>query len=259
MRVTLNLATRPFADLGPALKRLRIAMAVLARRVCFARWACIFLTARPRRPARASTRSMDASPAFALNAKADEAMMHQPANAQLLNQAAALNQLFDEKAFSWTLAMEAMETVLPAGVQVRASSRSAPKTATSPASARGGPARSRRRSGEQSRALEAISSAAHRGRKRRVGQRPQSAAGTCERIQSLRLRSAGRIQSADAGRARWPQEARESVPSHSSPGSANLPRSHLAPAFPTQHGRPPYTGPSQPAANPAQRTPGGPQ
>ena len=30
MRITLNLATRPFADLGPAIKRLRIGMAVLA-------------------------------------------------------------------------------------------------------------------------------------------------------------------------------------------------------------------------------------
>jgi len=30
LRVTLNLASRPFADLGPAIKRLRIAMAVLA-------------------------------------------------------------------------------------------------------------------------------------------------------------------------------------------------------------------------------------
>ena len=30
MRITLNLATRPFADLGPAIKRLRIAMGVLA-------------------------------------------------------------------------------------------------------------------------------------------------------------------------------------------------------------------------------------
>ena len=29
-----------------------------------------------------------------------------------------LNQLFDEKAFSWTLAMEDLETVLPGGVQV---------------------------------------------------------------------------------------------------------------------------------------------
>jgi type IV pilus assembly protein PilN len=30
MRITLNLATRPYTDIGPALKRLRIAMAVLA-------------------------------------------------------------------------------------------------------------------------------------------------------------------------------------------------------------------------------------
>jgi len=30
MRITINLASRPFADLGPALKRVRIAMGVLA-------------------------------------------------------------------------------------------------------------------------------------------------------------------------------------------------------------------------------------
>ena len=30
MRITLNLATRPYADQGPALKRLRIGMAALA-------------------------------------------------------------------------------------------------------------------------------------------------------------------------------------------------------------------------------------
>ena len=30
MRISLNLASRPFADLGPATKRLRIAMGVLA-------------------------------------------------------------------------------------------------------------------------------------------------------------------------------------------------------------------------------------
>ena len=29
MRISLNLATRPFADIGPAMKRLRIAMGVL--------------------------------------------------------------------------------------------------------------------------------------------------------------------------------------------------------------------------------------
>jgi type IV pilus assembly protein PilN len=36
----------------------------------------------------------------------------------VLDHAATLNRLFDEKAFSWTLAMEDLETVLPGGVQV---------------------------------------------------------------------------------------------------------------------------------------------
>lgn len=44
--------------------------------------------------------------------------MRQPDNAQVLDHAATLNRLFDEKAFSWTLAMEDLETVLPGGVQV---------------------------------------------------------------------------------------------------------------------------------------------
>ena len=49
-----------------------------------------------------------------------QATMQQPLNAQLLMQADTLNQLFDEKAFSWTVAMESLETVLPGGVQVTA-------------------------------------------------------------------------------------------------------------------------------------------
>ena len=36
----------------------------------------------------------------------------------MLDQSEALNKLFDVKAFSWTLAMEDLETVLPGGVQV---------------------------------------------------------------------------------------------------------------------------------------------
>jgi len=47
-----------------------------------------------------------------------QAMMRQPANAQVLAQSSVLNKLFDQKAFSWTLAMEDLETVLPGGVQV---------------------------------------------------------------------------------------------------------------------------------------------
>jgi len=43
-------------------------------------------------------------------------LMHQPANAALLAQSHSLNELFDQKTFSWTLAMEDLEVVLPGGV-----------------------------------------------------------------------------------------------------------------------------------------------
>jgi type IV pilus assembly protein PilN len=49
-----------------------------------------------------------------------QAQMQQPANARVLKQAEFLNGLFDEKSFSWTAAMEDLERVLPAGVQVTA-------------------------------------------------------------------------------------------------------------------------------------------
>jgi type IV pilus assembly protein PilN len=45
-------------------------------------------------------------------------MMQQPDNAAVLDQVTALNGLIDTKAFSWTLAMEDLESVLPGGVQV---------------------------------------------------------------------------------------------------------------------------------------------
>ena len=45
-------------------------------------------------------------------------IMQEPDNRRLLNETKMLNGLFDEKAFSWTLTMESLETVLPGGVQV---------------------------------------------------------------------------------------------------------------------------------------------
>lgn len=118
MRVNLNLASRPYADLSPALKRLRIAMAVLAA-LCLLFGLGLHLFGRQAEAARVREHSLDGQIARIQAERAQAvAIMHQPANAQVLNQAEALNQLFDEKAFSWTLAMEAMETVLPGGVQV---------------------------------------------------------------------------------------------------------------------------------------------
>ncbi len=118
MRITLNLASRPYANLGPALNRLRIAMAALAL-LSLLFVLGLHLFGRQAEEARAREHSLDAQIArVEADRAAAVAMMRRPGNAQVLVQAEALNQLFDQKAFSWTLAMEAMETVLPGGVQV---------------------------------------------------------------------------------------------------------------------------------------------
>jgi type IV pilus assembly protein PilN len=117
MRITLNLATRPFADLGPAIKRLRIAMAVLA---VIAIGLGLGLRAFHQKAdeARARDHSLDGQIArITRERQGYQEMMRQPANVQVVTQAEALNRLFDEKTFSWTLAMEDLETVLPGGVQ----------------------------------------------------------------------------------------------------------------------------------------------
>lgn len=118
MRITLNLATRPFADLGPALKRLRISMGVMAL-ISVGMGAGLYLLHNKAEQARAHAHSLDGRIA-AINQERQgyESLMREPDNARLLAEAGALNQLFDEKTFSWTLAMEDLETVLPGGVQV---------------------------------------------------------------------------------------------------------------------------------------------
>ena len=120
MKVTLNLATRPFTDLGPALRRLRIGMAILAA-LCLLFVLGLHLFGRQAAAARAREHSLDGRIARVEAERGNvQAFMQEPVNAQLLRQIEFLNERFDEKSFSWTLAMEAMETVLPAGVQVTA-------------------------------------------------------------------------------------------------------------------------------------------
>jgi type IV pilus assembly protein PilN len=118
VRVTINLASRPFADIAPALKNLRIAMGAL---VLVALLLALGLHAvhDKAEAARALEHSVDAQIAQVRQEQQSyQALMRQPENARTLQQAENLNRLFDEKSFSWTLAMEDLETVLPAGVQV---------------------------------------------------------------------------------------------------------------------------------------------
>jgi type IV pilus assembly protein PilN len=118
MRVSLNLASRPYVELRPLYKRLRLligALAVLA-------FACWFVLRTEYVRAQDAQARVDAIQAevnrMQDEQRRDQAEMQQPKEAAILHQAQFLNQLFLSKAFSWTAVMIELERVLPAGVQV---------------------------------------------------------------------------------------------------------------------------------------------
>ena len=118
MRVTINLASRQFADVAPVLKNLRTAMAALAAAAALLLIGLYFVHGKAE-AARQREHSLDGNISHLRQEQQRyQSTMHQPDNARTLQQSESLNQLFDEKGFSWTLAMEDLETVLPAGVQV---------------------------------------------------------------------------------------------------------------------------------------------
>lgn len=118
MRVSINLASKPFADFGPLQRQLRILMGVLVALILALLLGLHFFHAAAEK-ARAKERSVDAQIAkVRAERQGYEAMMAEPTNKRVLNQAKTLNALFAEKNFSWTLSMEDLERVLPGGVQV---------------------------------------------------------------------------------------------------------------------------------------------
>lgn len=118
MRVAINLASRPFADIAPAIKNLRRTMGVLLL-VAIVLLVGLHFVHDKAEAARAREHSLDGQISKIRQEQGQyQAMMRQPDNSLTLQQSENLNRLFDEKSFSWTLAMEDLETVLPAGVQV---------------------------------------------------------------------------------------------------------------------------------------------
>jgi type IV pilus assembly protein PilN len=118
MRITINLATRPFVELKPLYARLRMIM-VLLMLVAAALGAALYLFGKRER---AASDQMDAlvqqTQVFQQERAANEARMRQAQNRAVLDRAQFLNGLFARKAFSWTSVMMDLEQVLPAGVQV---------------------------------------------------------------------------------------------------------------------------------------------
>lgn len=118
MRITLNLATRPFVELRPLFARLRLAMAALAVLAILLGVGLHLLNLRAA-DAEARMNALKArTAAFEQERQKNEARMRQPQNMSVLERSQFLNGLFAEKSFSWTAVMMDLETVLPTGVQV---------------------------------------------------------------------------------------------------------------------------------------------
>ena len=120
MRIQLNLASRKFVELGPLYFRLRILFLLLAV-MAVPLW--LLLATEKRKAADAQARLDAVSTrihALEQQRQVFQADMRQPQNALVMNQSQFLNQIFAEKAFSWTAVMMDLEDVLPSGVQVMA-------------------------------------------------------------------------------------------------------------------------------------------
>jgi type IV pilus assembly protein PilN len=118
MRISVNLANRPFIELRPLFAKLRLTMVVLALLAVGLGYALHSLNAK----AKVAQSQMDALKAktqrYLQERQANEARMRQPQNMAVLERSRFLNQMFAEKSFSWTAVMMDLEKVLPVGVQV---------------------------------------------------------------------------------------------------------------------------------------------
>ena len=118
MRISVNLASRPFVELRPLFQRLRVIMAVLGGLVLILG----LLLHSASKKAAIQQAQMDAlvqqTRNFQQERANNEARMHQSSNAAVLARSQFLNALFVRKSFSWTAVMMDLENVLPAGVQV---------------------------------------------------------------------------------------------------------------------------------------------
>ncbi|HTV14261.1 MAG TPA: hypothetical protein VME68_06075 [Acidobacteriaceae bacterium] len=120
MKISVNLASRPYVELGAIYSRLRTWIAILAV-LGVALW---FLYRSERNQAEEKTVYVASVQGHVRQLENQEqsyqTLMRQPKDAAILDQSDYLNDLFRRKAFSWTATMTDLETVLPSGVQVLA-------------------------------------------------------------------------------------------------------------------------------------------
>jgi len=118
MKITINLATRPYVELRAIYNRLRTWIAILLV-MGGALW---FLYRNERVQADEASARVTSVETHVRDLQGlqqnYQTLMQQPKDAAILRQSDFLNGLFRRKAFSWTATMTDLETVLPPGVQV---------------------------------------------------------------------------------------------------------------------------------------------
>lgn len=118
MKISVNLASKPYVDVRSILKRLRLLMLVL---VLIAIPLFLVLRAEHTKAESAMAQvhaTQNNVRALERQQQSYQALMREPQNAAVLTRSGYLNSLFRRKAFSWTATMTDLETVLPEGVQV---------------------------------------------------------------------------------------------------------------------------------------------
>jgi type IV pilus assembly protein PilN len=118
MQITINLSSTPYLDVEPLIRRLRaIAIGLGALTTC----AAILLGFAHFRKHAAQTEENRLDTAIARESDeltASRKLLEMPENVSIANRALALNSLFDEKSFSWTLLMKQFEGLVPPEVQL---------------------------------------------------------------------------------------------------------------------------------------------
>ena len=118
MRVSINLASKPFVELRPLFAQLRLAMGGLAILSVLLAIGVHYYGIQAKQANAAMAALKAQTLAVQQKTAANERRMRLPENQGVLARSQFLNTLFAEKAFSWTGVMMDLEHVVPSGVQV---------------------------------------------------------------------------------------------------------------------------------------------
>jgi type IV pilus assembly protein PilN len=118
VRISINLATRPYVELERILKPLRIVLGVLAVLAVVLGIFVYRMNLQAKEQQRQVALLDTQANRLERERSANEAQLRQPVNAATLSRNQFLNTLFLRKSFSWTAVLMDLESVLPRGVQV---------------------------------------------------------------------------------------------------------------------------------------------